>query len=145
MKDAILPFLRAGFWGSVAGGGPFMLLTVPIAVLDRPWTEPVMNFWVAILPLAICAAFVFSALLCLGLPLTAFLSHVGRERADTYALGGAVLGALLPIPASYATGDGGAGIFFAIPGTISGLVTAMVWGRWRENLAAAQSETDPSA
>jgi hypothetical protein len=131
MKKAISPFVRAVFWGTVAGGGPFMLLTGAIAVsMEWQWNSLLLFF----MPAMIAGAVVTLAMLLLGLPLTALLAHLKRENRNTYVLAGALLGALLPLVPVLLTGDNFGG-FLTIPGAIAGTATAAVWGRWREEVA----------
>jgi hypothetical protein len=136
MKAAILTFIRAMFWGSAVGGGPFLLLTVPIAIA-AVWSEPWM-IWIAIYPIMVAGAFVVPASVLLGLPLTAWLAHRKAESATTYAITGLSLGALIPIAISLGLGDEGLGVgtlFLAVPGSVAGTTTGMIWGQWREDLA----------
>lgn len=139
MKDAILAFARAVFWGSLAGGGPFMLITVPVALQMPVWSPGVL--WLAVMPLVIAAAVVALATAFLGLPLTAWLANREDENRMPYVLAGLGLGTLLPIaliPALF--GGWEAGAFLALPGAFAGTVTGASWGRWRERIAEQRAQ-----
>jgi hypothetical protein len=129
MKDAILNFARAVFWGSVAGGGPFLLITLSVSLGAPHWWQ-LEVIWLAFFPIVIAAAVVTLASVVLGLPLTIWLARRKDERATTYAVAGLGLGAMLPIAVS--AGFGGDGAFLALPGAMAGTTTGAIWGCWRE-------------
>lgn len=137
MKEAIFTFIRAVFWGSMVGGGPFLLMTVPIAMTEGSLYRLSLTLWVAILPLVFAGALVLPASVFLGLPLTAVLAGLKAERATTYALAGLGLGTLLPIAVALYDGIGWhvGLVVIAFFGAAAGLTTATIWGQWREGLA----------
>ena len=61
MKDATLTFARAVLWGSVAGGGPFMVFTIPVLLSGFDWSQLGMAIWVAVMPVVFAGAFVLPA------------------------------------------------------------------------------------
>ena len=133
MKEAIRTFARAVFWGSIAGGGPFTLITVPVALdASDGWQFGVV--WFAVFPLVIAAAVVTLASVVLGLPLTIWLARRKDEDATTYTIAGLGLGLMLPIAVIAGVGGGwNLAIFLAFPGAMAGSATGVIWGRWREN------------
>jgi hypothetical protein len=140
MKDALRVFVRAALWGSLAGSGPFLIFTVPEALLAPDWTD--LEVWgLAVMPLAITAIVVVLAATVLGLPLTAWLSRQGHEDAKTYAVAGLGVGVLLPMILILARfGNGVLGAVLALPGAFAGAVTGTIWGRWRERASQALAQ-----
>jgi hypothetical protein len=140
MTNAILAFARAVLWGSLAGGGPFLLLTVPVAIESPQWGRP-EAIWIAAMPIAIAAAVVALAAAFFGVPLTAWLARQDDESRLAYVIAGLGVGALLPIAlVAMLFGDAEAGAFLAIPGAFAGAVTGASWGRWREQVAGKAAD-----
>lgn len=143
MTGSIKAFARAVVVGACAGGGPFLLFTLPIALdrIGRNGFDEIL--FVATLPIQIAGATVFAAMILCGLPLTAWLAREEREDPQTYAAIGIGLGIAIPIVVFTALDSTGLGFFFAGPGSFAGFVTARSWGRWREKIrvfAAAEFE-----
>ena len=139
MRDAISALIRAVFWGSLTGGGPFLLLTIPIAitgVTDAPAGEIAV---VALMPILIAGAVTAPAVIFLGLPLTALLAYLGRETQGTYVAVGAGFGLLIATGLSQHLFGGWAGAFLALFGTAAGAAAAGTWGSWRERIADQQA------
>ena len=132
MTSAARACIKAIFWGSVTGGGPFLILTLPLGISLSASGELAMALAFAFLPLIISGTVVIGAFVLLGLPLTAFLANEGDEKATTYATAGAGLGAILPFAFGMSQGNMIAGLVLAVPGGLAGLVTGSIWGRWRE-------------
>ena len=141
MKEAVLAFIRAVLWGSIAGGGPFMVLTLPIAITGTDWSQPdPMAIWVAFIPMIIAGGIVASAAVCIGLPLTAWLAFAEAERQHTYVWAGLGLGALLPLAVALLLDGGSVIAYLALPGALAGAATARVWGGWREKVTRRPAE-----
>ena len=81
---------------------------------------------------------VTGAFILFGLPLTAVLARGEDEDATTYAAAGAGLGMLLPLTFAVYHGGFVAGLVLALPGGLAGLVTGLIWGRWREARRTSQ-------
>lgn len=138
MPPGVKHALRAIFWGSLAGGGPFSALFIFFgfeAARDSSWDVLVT----VLLPLAITASVIIAAFLLLGLPLTALLRHRQQERRNTYAIVAMCAGLIVPVIITLvllgeywfeAIG------LLALPGGLAGFVTGWVWGGWRERQAA---------
>ena len=140
MKGAILTFVRAVFWGSLSGGGPFLLLTVPLSLIYFEWARPQDSLWIAIMPIMISGAIVVPTALCVGLPLTAALAALTRENQAQYVFAGLMLGLLVPVAITLAWGGSAFGAWLSLPGALAGLVTAAVWGHWREEVASSPED-----
>lgn len=137
MTGSIKAFARAVWLGALTGGGPFLLLTVPLAIAtfsqDR-WSD---TLFVAPLPVLIAGAVVLAAMVLFGLPLTAWLTRQYSETVQAYATFGISLGIAIPFVVFTAMESVGAGMFFAVPGAFAGFVAARSWGRWREQVCEA--------
>lgn len=146
MGSLLRMFVRAVWWGSLAGAAPFMaLFTIPLAMSGFGDSGQLGGLLVIFYPLIVSAVIVLGAALLLGLPVTAVLSQSGRELQRHYAIAGLIAGAVVP-PLILLVFDGGSYepmLFFTVPGMIAGTVTGLVWGKWREALAdeAASAET----
>ena len=143
MKDGILAFVRAVSWGSLAGGGPFLIITVPISLQTSEWWQT-EALWLAVMPMVVAAAVVALTATFLGLPLTAWLARQQDEDRMTYVVAGLGSGILVPIALVLALfGDWEMGAILAIPGAFAGTVTGTSWGRWREKVAARRDAENP--
>lgn len=124
-------FLRATVLGAVAGGGPYMVFTVPIGGGFLAGTDLGLFVLMSLYPVLIATAVTLVAALVFGLPLTTVLRRSGEESARLYALLGLLLGFLIPLALLlFATWE--PALFLAPGGLIAGGVTGFVWGRWRE-------------
>ncbi len=138
MSQLIGSLFRAIGWGAFAGGGFFLILTIPAAMLGIVNTGKPAALLFAIFPLAVALAGTAIGMIVIGLPLTALLRHFRREQAPTYARVGMVAGGLLPFTIlSLAKGTDSAALalslFFGLFGTIAGGVTGNIWGEFRES------------
>ena len=111
MTSAARACLRATFWGSMTGGGPFLIITLPFGISISKSGDLLGTLVVALLPLIVSGTVVTGAFILFGLPLTAVLARGEDEDATTYAAAGAGLGMLLPL--TFAVYHGG---FVAGPG-----------------------------
>ena len=128
-------------WGTAAGSALPLLLSSFIAFvsLTDVWSGGVALFdliSIALLPLFVTAPVVLFASLIFGLPLTAILARLRRESRHAYTLGGALLGALIPIAALLAIGAH-VSVWLSILGATSGAVTGRAW--WIEGRSLAVS------
>ncbi len=147
MKPNALPppvqaFARAVGWGGFAGAAPFLMISIPLGIGTLFSGDPGNAWWTGFfvigLPLLVSLPIVLAASLLLGLPLTAFLSSMGKETGQTYVVGGFLFGAAPFITLVLWLGEFGAS-FWALPGSFGGAVTGWVWGRYRDELLAEQS------
>jgi hypothetical protein len=145
MINAIKPMCRAVCWGALAGGGPFLIITVPVSLAalfdDSLGAEKPLVLFFAVSPLLCAALASFAGLVFIGMPLTTYLHRLGEESARTYRAAGLGFGFLLPLlVAALLTGFSGDlfpfGLLFAALGAAAGRTTAAVWGSWRESIAA---------
>lgn len=134
-------FFRAIGLGAVAGGGLFLLVTMPAGLMMIMSDGEPAGLLVSVLPLIVALFGTLAGMICLGLPLTGLLRYLGQERAAIYTTVGLVGGFLLPglISAMFDAGDYSATIAFAVFvglfGAIAGSVTANTWGTYRESVA----------
>lgn len=84
-------------------------------------------------PLIITLPCVLVASIVFGLPLTAILSHFGKEKGEYYVIAGTAFGALpfLIIPMFLQNGSTDFG-YIAVMGALGGAVTGWQWGRYRD-------------
>ncbi len=143
-------FFRATLWGGFAGGGVFLLLTVPIGISLLIDGEIGGGISFALLPLIISGIGTLAGMVLIGLPLTIFLREYSREFQRTYAIVGAIGGLLLPtiffgfLDGFHVETLGSAAITLGMFGVLAGGVAGNVWGSWRASLAAARSpDGDP--
>ena len=132
-------FIKAVLVGSIAGGSPFLLFTIPLALTflfepDFGEVEIVGSVWLAIAPAVIAMLFVQPSSLIIGLPLTAILTRRDQESVTAYAFAGGASGTLI-ILAFLAITDSMVVSWACLIGTFSGAVTGHVWaisrvGRW---------------
>lgn len=137
MTNGFAAFARAVGWGTVAGAAPYtVLFIIPLAIAGLDYRSLGETALVLAYPLMLSGAIVLGSAVVLGLPLTMILSGTDLDRSRTYAVAGMLLGAFVPaaIVTAMAGEIGEASLFFALPGTLAGLVTGTIWGRWREAL-----------
>lgn len=153
MIKAIRPLCRAVCLGALAGGGPFLLITVPASLatlLDTPPdTGMLLAVFFGVSPLLYAAMASFAGLVIFGFPLTAWLHRLGKESARTYRFAGLSIGFLLPLwIVALLTGFAGNllpfGLLLAVLGAAAGQTTAAVWGSWRESMAAEDQSGSPN-
>ncbi|MCB2067020.1 MAG: hypothetical protein KDE15_10330 [Erythrobacter sp.] len=137
----VIAFARAVLWGTIAGGGIFLLVSVPVAIAALIDGYIVQAVGVALLPLGISGAGTLAGMLLLGLPVTAILHALNRETARNYALAGTVLGLVSPAAMMAIAGDSdetliGFGMFLGLFGLMAGGVSSNIWGQWRQACAA---------
>jgi len=140
MKDAILGLARALLWGSVIGGAPFLLLTVPVVLADIGQAPVGVALLAMFMPILIAGAVTAPAIILLGLPLTALLAHLRRETPGLYITAGFGLGLVIPIGIVLYLGGDWSGAFLSIPGAAAGAAAAGTWGNWREKVADTRPE-----
>ena len=83
-RRAIYNFGRAILAGTLAGGGPFLVLSIPMGVLQIIDGDVLTGLTTAAFPVGIAGGLVLASALLLGLPLTAILRATGRECPKTY-------------------------------------------------------------
>lgn len=148
MAPMIGAFFRAVGWGSVAGSGLFLILTVPFGLVALIGDGEPGGLFVSLLPLALGFAGTFCGMIILGLPLTALLGRLGLERQGIYVTAGILGGLLLPMlfavlfEGSFNSGSATLGIFLAWFGAMAGGVSGHIWGSYREDLTRAAEGTE---
>ena len=141
-------FFRAIGWGAVAGSGFFLVFTVPASVIALAGEGDPRVLLFGLLPLLIGLAGSLSGMIVIGLPLTALLRHMQRERAAIYTATGTLGGFAIPLlcvgwfEGEFNSGILGTGLFLGLFGAIAGGVTAKIWGRYRESLAHIPAEPE---
>ena len=153
MKEAVVAFARAVGWGSLVGGAPFMILTIPVALslLGELAADNVREaLIIAISPLIYAAVPTLAGALLIGLPLTAWLHSMGREGVTIYSLAGLSGGIAIAFIFAFAMNGPGSEVwgitaFLAIPSILAGTTTATIWGQWRERAVNARAEADQAA
>lgn len=137
MKHLVRGAVRAVGWGSVAGGGPFLLLTVPISIAvmfdQTAWRLEALPFipLLAVFPLVVAAAIVVPAFVVIGLPVTWLFRRLHIQPDERLGLIGALTGILVPVAFGVLTDAEFVGMNFAIIplGGLSGAVTGIVWAQ----------------
>ena len=140
MKEPLRNFAMAVLWGTTAGGGPFLLLTVPVALVEM-YRLPHWALYFATVPLLVAGLATMMAMLIIGVPLTLWLRHRGLEQCAIYTLLGANTGLVLPILLGWIT-DEPMGFYLSFPGLIAGTAAAYRWGRWREERNGSSEKTN---
>ena len=134
--------LRAMLFGSLAGGGPFMLITVAIA-FESSSNSLTETLALLFMPLLIAAAIVVPAFLLIGLPLTALYRRQNMEKRRIYGFSGLITGLLVPFAiVTIIMGELGVGFaaLLSLPGALAGFITGFVWGGWRESLGTFDTD-----
>ncbi|MWV28815.1 hypothetical protein [Aurantiacibacter rhizosphaerae] len=136
-------FFRATGWGAVAGGGFFLVFTVPAGLTAMISQGDPQGLLLGLLPLGIALAGTLIGMLLIGLPLTALLRQFRRERAPIFAAVGMVGGLVLPmlfaalLEGAFNSGTLWIGFFFGLFGALAGGVCGKIWGSYREDVARA--------
>ena len=144
--DGIFVFCKAVWWGSLAAAGALLIFTVPIGILVL-FDGEAAGFYIAVLPLLVSGAGTLAGMVLIGLPLTAFLHHIGRETLANYSGIGAAIGFVLPALFLLVT-EGvepillPAGLFLGLFGMIAGGVAALHWGEYRQSQASREDAPD---
>lgn len=132
-RAALLAFAKAVLWGGVAGGLPFLLVTVPIGIAIVQDGQA-GGFGVMLAPLLIAWPTTLGGMVMLGLPITWLLTRSGHERGRFYVLAGLIAGSL-PFLMAGLFPDGIGWMAFSIPGGLAGTVAGWHWGRHRDRVA----------
>jgi len=142
MSKSAKAFVRAAWWGALAGGGPFMVLTVPVAIGAMDEAAFVEPIYIALLPLLIAGSATLAGLVVIGLPLTWLLHRLRKESRKAYILLGGAAGFALPgVVLGFMEGAMGASVLLGIPGVLAGAVSGYVWGTWRAEETAGTGGT----
>ncbi|RIV86754.1 hypothetical protein [Aurantiacibacter zhengii] len=144
-------FFRSIGWGAVAGSGFFLAFTVPAGVIAMAAEGDPRGLLLGLLPFLIGLAGSLAGMIAIGLPLTALLRHMQRERAAIYTAIGTLGGFAMPLlfagwfEGEFNSGSLWAGLFLGLFGAIAGGVTGNIWGRYRDGIAQHRhDETEPS-
>jgi|GEM_PF-1458297 len=141
LRGPMAAFLRALLAGTLAGGLPMLVFSLPLASAAL---EGGLETWAfALMPIWITAIITLAAMLIIGLSLTAVLHRFSRECWHTYTACGVIFGAAIPfLTLLIMDGSWESGLFFAAPGALAGTACGFVWGRWRRAVAAAKTPSD---
>lgn len=134
-RAALIVLARAVLWGGMAGGLPFLLVTVPVG-LAAIQDGQAGGIWIMLVPLWIAWPATLAGALAIGLPFTWLLARSGHERGRFYVLAGLIAGSL-PFLTAGLFPDGIGWMAFGIPGGLAGAVAGWHWGRHRDQVIAA--------
>lgn len=144
MKSNLYQLTRAVGWGALVGGGPYMVMTLPIGLIGLFNSEILRGLYFAFIPLVIALAVTLSAAVLIGLPLTAILHHLHRESRLVYGSSGVLFGIAIPLIFLLLTEDNTTvGIIMALSGGVAGMTTGTLWGGWREKVTAIGKGENP--
>lgn len=138
-KSHVLAFFKAVATGSLAAASPGLLFTVPLGLLMVFKDGQLSGLSLVLAPLIVAVPSVFAASLLLGLPLTAVLARIGKERGEHYVVAGLVFGTLPFLGWMFLSDEANSIAALAVLGAFGGGATGWVWGRHREGLMAQQS------
>lgn len=128
----ITSFSKAVAAGTVAGGGPYLFVTVPLAVgeLLAGELDISRSLYLATLPLIVALVLVLSGSVIVGIPTAIILSRRHWETLGRYVLIGATAGVLIPfVGLLLMGGEWDSALAMGILGAFSGSVTAFVWAK----------------
>ena len=135
MNADIRSFARSVAAGTIVGGGPFMLLTVPLAIMDgfQPMTgKPNLtgDLYLAVLPILVSLATVLFGSIVIGIPSTIILRKRRLENRRRYVIIGVAAGFLIPLLGLIVAGaEWGIAAEWGLLGSFSGYVTAFTWSK----------------
>lgn len=143
----VAAFFRALGAGTLIGGVPWLIVTVPFGLGFFAYGEIGGGVTVIAMPLVVAGVVTLLAMTVFGLPLTAFLAEHGEECPRRYELAGAVSGFCIPLTVLIATSDisvlaQGFAYLFAANGALAGFAAAASWGRYRQRRATPAAEVD---
>jgi hypothetical protein len=134
VKPDIKSFCKAVAAGTIAGGGPYLFFTVPLAVGDL--FSPIdgkpnisRDLYLATLPVLVAFVLVLFGSIVIGIP-TAVILRKGTDHLGRYAIVGVTAGLLVPVIGLRAAGaEWGPAVGMGMFGAISGGVTALTWSK----------------
>ncbi|MBH5321617.1 hypothetical protein [Aurantiacibacter sediminis] len=141
MPSHLKAFCAAVAAGTMGGGGPWLLLSIPLAI-DRLGTIGLLDaIRVMLAPLLFGAPFALLGMLTVGLGATRVLHHISRESILSYlavgAIGGAIIALLFVLILS---GELTEYPLFAIFSVLGGAGASLTWGRHRMRLKRVREE-----
>ncbi|WP_271078865.1 hypothetical protein [Aurantiacibacter sp. MUD61] len=121
--------------GTMAGGGPWLLLSIPLAI-DRLGTIGLLDaIRVMLAPLLFGAPFALLGMLTVGLGATRLLHHNSRESMLSYLAAGVIGGAIIALLfVLILSGELTEYPLFAIFSVLGGAGASLTWGRHRMRL-----------
>jgi hypothetical protein len=128
-------FLKAVAAGTIAGGGPYLLFTVPVAIADafEPMTGKLNiagDLYLAALPVLVALPLVLFGSIVIGIPTAMILRRNNWEDLRHYVLIGATTGFLIPVAGLIVAGaEWGPMVGFGAYGAFSGGITGLTWSR----------------
>ena len=139
LHSGVVAFVKAVATGSLAAASPGLLFTVPLGLMMVFADGQLNGLSMMFAPLIVAVPCVFAASLLLGLPLTAVLSRIGKERGEHYVVAGLVFGTLPFLIWMFLADEENSIATLSVLGAFGGGATGWVWGRHREGLTAQQS------
>lgn len=134
--------IKAVLCGGFAAGAPALLFSVPFGlalIADGSFFD---GLYVLCLPLIMAGLIVLTASLLIGLPLTAMLAALGKERGEYYLVAGFLFGSAPFVFWMLMPFDRGSLGLLAFLGGLGGAVTGWHWGRHRDAVIAARGSAD---
>jgi hypothetical protein len=134
VKADIYSFCKAVGAGTLAGGGPYLFFTLPLAVGD--FFSPLdgkanvfRDLYLALLPLLVALVVVLAGSTLIGIP-TALILRRGTDKLSHYVFVGVTAGVLIPLFGLRMAGaEWGPAIGMSMFGAVSGGITALTWSK----------------
>jgi hypothetical protein len=143
-KANAMAFFKAVAIGGIAGGGPFMLLTVPLGIdslIDSQVEVSILEaVYVMALPVLISIPVVLAFSIVIGLPLTIAFCKAGVDKGAHYVAAGTIFGAAPFVVASTMTPDATPLLVLSVFGALAGSASGWTWGRHRDEVTKPAPE-----
>ncbi len=125
-------FAKSVLMGTLIGGGPFLIATVPLAVMMMfdPHHDVSRSLYLAVLPLLVALVLVAAGGVVIGIPVYWTLKMLKAESCGLYTCLGLLFGAAIPLPVLLAI-KAPEGYWLCLVGAGSGAATAHTWWRSR--------------
>ena len=142
MKDSYTALMKATAFGGFAATGAMLaiegVIHFRLASLDA--LPAVFIVWA--ITWLVATVITLLAAVIIGLPLTAMLRRFDCENCRTYTFFGALFGFLIPLIADYVASHkfNSDNLGFVFAGTLAGTTVGILWGSWRERVAADVAE-----
>ncbi len=125
-------FAKSVVMGTLFGGGPFLFITVPLAVLFMfsAQHDLARSAYLAVMPLLVSFALVLIGSVTVGIPVFWTLKLLKAESYELYGCLGLLFGAAIPLCALLLV-KAPQGYWLCLVGAGSGAATAHTWWRSR--------------
>lgn len=140
VRPDIRSFCKAVAAGTIAGGGPYLFITVPLAVGDlfKPINRKpavLSDLYLASLPLLVALVLVLFGSIAIGIPTIAILRRTNSDKSGRCVLVGVTGGLLIPLLGLLSTGvEWRQALGIGALGAVSGGVTALTWWKTTQKL-----------